>query len=356
MTRSAALIAAATFAAPIAFGDISTTPTVDPAALSAALLPFGAAEAGGSAGGLTITQVIIRRGAPGQIGTYRDFIAGPVTISSGVVLSSGSVASIGPTPEASLPGYEPSSPPAAVNSGMDPNGSGGTIEFDEFGRRGGNIENFDASFDVAALEVRFTLAAPSQVKFDFVFGSVEFPAWTSQFTDAFLVFLDGTDRNDQVTFDAAGAAVQVGSSFEGLETTADVNTAFAAPHALIHHLTTTTEELSAGPHTLIFEVGDVNDQILDSAAFIANLRAEAGTVGTQPSDDCVADLGVQGGTRGRDGVLDNNDFVVFISLFFDIENNADLGRQGGLPGHDGLWDNNDFVVFIDFYFAGCPGN
>ncbi|HYD01450.1 MAG TPA: hypothetical protein VEB22_09510, partial [Phycisphaerales bacterium] len=27
---------------------------------------------------------------------------------------------------------------------------------------------------------------------------------------------------------------------------------------------------------------------------------------------CAADLGVQGGTAGQDGVLDNNDFVVFI--------------------------------------------
>jgi len=35
---------------------------------------------------------------------------------------------------------------------------------------------------------------------------------------------------------------------------------------------------------------------------------------------------------------------------------ADLGVQGGVPGHDGVLDNNDFIVFIDAFFShtGCP--
>jgi len=30
---------------------------------------------------------------------------------------------------------------------------------------------------------------------------------------------------------------------------------------------------------------------------------------------------------------------------------ADVGQQGGVPGTDGLYDNNDFVVFIGLFFA-----
>jgi hypothetical protein len=35
---------------------------------------------------------------------------------------------------------------------------------------------------------------------------------------------------------------------------------------------------------------------------------------------------------------------------------ADLGVQGGIPGRDNLLDNNDFIVFIDAFFnqTGCP--
>lgn len=66
-----------------------------------------------------------------------------------------------------------------------------------------------------------------------------------------------------------------------------------------------------------------------------------------------ADLGSQGGTPGPDGVLDNNDFVVFIDAFFQHDASADMGSQGGVGPGDGLFDNNDFVVFIDRFFSGC---
>jgi hypothetical protein len=69
---------------------------------------------------------------------------------------------------------------------------------------------------------------------------------------------------------------------------------------------------------------------------------------------CPADTGSQGAVAAPDGVLDNNDFVVFIDRFFAGElATADVGRQGGLPGPDNALDNNDFVVFIDTVFNGC---
>ncbi|HZW05785.1 MAG TPA: GC-type dockerin domain-anchored protein [Phycisphaerales bacterium] len=67
----------------------------------------------------------------------------------------------------------------------------------------------------------------------------------------------------------------------------------------------------------------------------------------------AADLGRQGGVPGGDGLLDNNDFIVFIDYFFAGNPLADVGRQGGVSPGEGAFDNNDFVVFIDLFFAGC---
>ncbi|MBY0307469.1 MAG: hypothetical protein K2Q09_01885, partial [Phycisphaerales bacterium] len=48
---------------------------------------------------------------------------------------------------------------------------------------------------------------------------------------------------------------------------------------------------------------------------------------------CTADVGSQGGLTGPDGSLDNNDFIVFISSFFNADAvMADVGQQGGLTG------------------------
>ena len=66
-----------------------------------------------------------------------------------------------------------------------------------------------------------------------------------------------------------------------------------------------------------------------------------------------ADIGQAGGIGGFDGQLDNNDFIVFITLFFVQAPAADRGVQGGFPGIDGQFDNNDFIVFINQFFEGC---
>ena len=261
-----------------ATGAVITLPTMDGNALKDGL----------NATNLTVNSVTIRNGVAGQFGTYSNFDIAPVTIRPGIVLSSGDVSNLAPIPGATDAGYDPSTPPPQVNNWMVPDpATGGTAEFDAYGAGNGHIENFQGSFDVAALEVKFTLNSASQVKFDFIFGSVEYPFYTSSFTDSFLVFLDGTTPADQITYDANGNAVQVGSSFAGLETTLDQNSAFSSPHGLIHHLTTTTAELDEGEHSLIFELGDVNDHILDSAVFISHLRAEGGIEGTEETEDDI---------------------------------------------------------------------
>jgi len=279
-------------------GMVSVTTTNDPAALAAALNPQG----------LTITSASIANGVDGQFGIYSNFNLLPVTITNGIVLSSGDASQVGNPPDPVLDFPLPDN---------DMGGSG-TPEFDAYGP--GHIDGFDpdlGSFDVAALQVNFHLTTNTPIKFDFIFGSVEYPYWTSQFTDALLVFLDGTDATNQITFDASNNPVQVGASFGNLVETDDRNTTFAYPHGLLGRLTTTSATLAAGDHTLLFEVGDVNDGSLDSAAFIANLRAGTGSQGTvsdQPPPLLVTGAQVQSGktsvtltwtNNGVDAVLES---------------------------------------------------
>jgi PEP-CTERM motif len=254
---------AATMASATCASALSITQTTDGTVLGAAL---------GGGGGLTIDSVAVTNGVAKQFGTYTGFTSGLVTIGDGIVLSTGKVVQT----------------TAAFNNGVlgtatTPNtdtGANGTAAFNNYGP--GHIANFSSSTDVAALTVNFTLTAASQVGFDFIFGSVEFPQYTSNFTDAFLAFLDGTDVGNQIVFDASGNAVQVGNTFASALRTDDTNTAFAAPHGLLKLETYTQGVLSVGSHSISFQIGDVNDRRLDSAVFISNFRAGDGPGGTNP--------------------------------------------------------------------------
>jgi hypothetical protein len=245
-------------------GPVTVTQTTTGATLATAL---------GGGGGLTIGSVVINNGAASQFGTYANFTSAPVTIGNGVVMSTGQVVQVTPAFNNGLQGG--ATTPSTQTS------AGGTAEFTAYGPT--HITNFSTGNDVAAMMVNFTLSSASQVGFDFVFGSVESPQFTSSFTDAFVAFLDGTGTPNQIVFDPFNNAVQVGATFSSALTTADTNTAFANPHGLVKLTTFTVGQLSAGAHTLIFEVGDVNDGILDSAVFISNLHAAAGQGGTNPS-------------------------------------------------------------------------
>jgi hypothetical protein len=174
---------------------LTVIPTINPTDLADGL----------NASGLAINSVSIVNGADGQFGTYTEFEVPPITIHDGIVLSSGLVSGT-PAPADPILDYPQPSNDMATS---------GTAEFDAYGP--GHIENFTSSNDVAARLVNFTLDDASQIQFDFIFGSVEYPFWTSNFTDSFLVFLDGTAN--QITFDANGLPVQVGVSFASLETT-----------------------------------------------------------------------------------------------------------------------------------------
>jgi hypothetical protein len=112
-----------------------------------------------------------------------------------------------------------------------------------------------------------------------------------------------------------------------------------------------------GPWTATVEVhrGDVTGTLVGTGAGSQSQSFEILWLAFDVTNGCPADLGMQGGLAGPDGMLDNNDFVVFINYFFGADPHADIGQQGGLPGGDGHFDNNDFVVFINDFFAGCSG-
>jgi PEP-CTERM motif len=257
---------------------MTVTQTTDGPTLAAAL---------GGGVGMTIDSASITNGDDAQFGIFSNFTSPPVTIGDGVVMSTGFAENT--TADSH----------SVLNLPSNNMGVGGTAEFDAYGP--GHITNFNSSNDVAALMVNFTLSAPSQVGFDFIFGSVEYPVFVGSFTDSFLAFLDGTAVSNQIVFDGAGQAVQVGNTFSSELTTADTNSAFSDPHGLVT-LQTFTNTLSAGSHSIVFEVGDVNDHILDSAVFLSNLRAGTGPIGTSNSTSAVSDEVPEPGTLTMFGV------------------------------------------------------
>lgn len=215
-------------------------------------------------------------GAASQVGTYSGFTSPPVTFGNGVVLSTG--------PAANVVAGSPTSTSL---------GHGSTAQIDAYAP--GKIANWAASFDAAQLTVVFELTAPSAIAFDLIFGSVEFPTFTSNYTDGFYAFLN----DEQISFDVNGDPVQVGASFASELRTDDTNTIFQDPHGLIGPLTTTSATLAAGvQHTLNLVVADTNDDHLDSAAFLRNFRLSSNdggptTIGTDvPEPATLALLGV----------------------------------------------------------------
>lgn len=125
----------------------------------------------------------------------------------------------------------------------------------------------------------------------------------------------------------------------------------------------TATDLDRGTEVVTEHYNVSESVMIDEASFPAggtiplhySLRFETLPPFTPPTV-CLPDLGKAGGLPGRDGLLDNNDLVVFISYYFattSVNRNADMGGAGGVHQPDGWLDSNDFVAFIDLFFAGC---
>ncbi|MFT3684426.1 MAG: GC-type dockerin domain-anchored protein [Phycisphaerales bacterium] len=115
--------------------------------------------------------------------------------------------------------------------------------------------------------------------------------------------------------------------------------------------------LAAGEHYLA--VAEYNAAFAPTGWYATTTGTHSGTVTVEfrtnlPALPCgPSDLGGPGGQHGADGLLNNNDFIAFIDLFFTQNPLADMGGVGGLAPGDGHFDNNDFIVFINRFFQGC---
>jgi hypothetical protein len=107
--------------------------------------------------------------------------------------------------------------------------------------------------------------------------------------------------------------------------------------------------------------GWATDLVQDNSAYIA-LRWTPQAARCNPAD--IAD---NGSNPGPDNRVDNGDFSLFISQFFNAGIQAactgatipcaaaDIADNGSNPGADGLLDNGDFSLFISSFFtASCP--
>lgn len=170
--------------------------------------------------------------------------------------------------------------------------------------------------------------------------------WTTYY-DVVRAELSGTLGSDAVRYSGTG--------------TYEIGGDFALSQRIVLNLALLTE---AEPTIHTFDSGSVLVDVPSMLPGIAIVATSTGgdecakrsieiyttAVGTPV---CASDVGAAGGLPGRDGLLDNNDFVAFLGLFFDAHPSADLGAVGGERASDGLFDNNDFIVFIDLFFAGC---
>jgi hypothetical protein len=104
--------------------------------------------------------------------------------------------------------------------------------------------------------------------------------------------------------------------------------------------------------------GDINGDGLVTQADIDIILAAIGTPACNSADIAATDS-----TPGADGCVDNGDFSLFISAFFNANcdgttipcNPADIAATDSTPGADGSVDNGDFSLFISAFFnAVCP--
>jgi hypothetical protein len=168
--------------------------------------------------------------------------------------------------------------------------------------------------------------------------------WTSFYTVHNVDLHASTNRESDVHFTGAGT-YEIGGDF-----------------ALTQRLTLALNAGNFPDQTLAFDSGTlvVHNYIfpaLELSAATEQLGCSRLTLtfSTTATPLCRADIGSAGGQAGPDHALDNNDFIVFINLFFNTDPQADFGAAGGLPGPDGQFDNNDFIAFINAFFDGASG-
>ncbi|MBY0422094.1 MAG: choice-of-anchor L domain-containing protein [Parvularculaceae bacterium] len=226
--------------------------------------------------GVAVTGASIVRGRAEQFGTFTSTTAQPgIGFAGGIVISTGRVDEIGDSNAALSTPFDlqpPSTRDArleaiAAPSSPPPNAS----------------PNDGVSFDSAALRFNFTLQQTTNLVFDFVFASIEYPEFVgSAYNDVFGFFLDD---GPNLAVLSNGARISVNSINGGnpgggtpatnpqLYRNNELPDAGGRPFdtafdGLTTILTISILNVAAGAHNFEFAIADLSDAILDSAIFI----------------------------------------------------------------------------------------
>ncbi len=270
-------------ASPLPARAITVTGETDALALGAALA--------GPGSGLVLTGAALhgpQDGAALSSGVF-DNASGTYGIGAGIVLSSGDVGAY-----ADGPNLEPDT---TTNYG-----SRGSAEQDLLA----DLVTGDAfrTHDVTQLDLSFDLLPGRQsLSLDLLLGSEEVPEWQStNFRDGFGVFLNGTNIAElwglPMTVDHPAMAPLAGTELD----------AVLAPGG--DPLIRLTASLAGGVlrsqgNVLTLIVFDSSDALLDTTAFVSNLRAETAVATPEPHSALLLALGMAGlaGWGRRDPAL-----------------------------------------------------
>jgi len=210
-------------------------------------------------------------GASGQSGLFTGGIISGIGIESGIMLTTGASAdAVGPN---SLPGTTTA------------HGTSGTATLD--GLAG------VATFDANILTFDFTTST-GDLFFDFIFASEEYLEFVfSSVNDVFAFFVDGVNlatvpgTGDPISVDTINSTVN--SSFFNDNTGGAFDIEY---DGFTDVLTASITGLGAGTHTMILEIADGGDEVLDSAVFIAGGSFSDTNPASVPEPTSLALLGL----------------------------------------------------------------
>jgi len=172
----------------------------------------------------------------------------------------------------------------------DPDGGGGAD--DKTTDNGGGAVRGDTDRDVSILKLDLDVPATANcLSFDFQFYSEEYFDFVgTEFNDAFIAELDSSTWTtsgsnigapDNFAFDGAHNVVSVNATGIG---TATARNAAGTTYDAATELLSAAHQVTPGSHSLYLSIFDQGDNILDSAAFVDNLRV--GFV-PDPATQCV---------------------------------------------------------------------
>lgn len=207
------------------------------------------------------------------------------------------------------------------------------------------------SYDASVLTITFTAdLSVTNIGFNIIFGSEEYPEYMDSFVDIAGVFIDGInyanfDGDAQHPLSVLSANVNAGYFVNNNDTSA-VPLEYDGISKPLHIVGALNSSLTT--HTIKIAVADTGDHILDSGLFISNINAVAsgGSTGvTLSSNDTLC------GGSGNDEVYGGSGSDVFVydstadngdDTIYDFENGFDLFEIANITNAGEVLTNEQF--------------